>query len=133
MDRKEIIGAVFAVIGLISWTIYSTSQTAKLAHAQQEAAQAAAQEAAAAAAAAPAPEPVATPATPASPAAPTATPDAKTPEEAAPAEQIEKLATSSVEYSFTNLGGGIARALLFHHTAEKAGSNVDLKEFGAIP
>jgi len=47
------------------------------------------------------------------------------------AESLQKAASPSVEYSFTNLGGGIARAALLKHEGEK-GSHVVLNEFGSL-
>lgn len=47
-------------------------------------------------------------------------------------ETTENVTTPSVEYAFTNHGGGIARASLLKHQAEK-GSNVALNEFGTLP
>jgi YidC/Oxa1 family membrane protein insertase len=55
-----------------------------------------------------------------------------TPTESGVAENTDKVATPSVEYAFTNLGGGISRATLLKHQAEK-GSNVALNEFGTLP
>ncbi len=126
MDRKGIAGVVFAVLGLMAWTIYTTRETQKARLAELELAQAAAAKA-----------PTETPAT--SPeAAPAATPSVpvdQAPKQAPSAEvpaSLETLATASVEYTFTNLGGGLARALLRKHNAEN-GSNVVLNEFGTIP
>jgi len=48
------------------------------------------------------------------------------------AESIHKIANDSVEYSFTNLGGGIARAVLLKHDSEN-GNKVALNEFGTLP
>jgi YidC/Oxa1 family membrane protein insertase len=48
------------------------------------------------------------------------------------AEVVEKAASPSVEYAFTSRGGGITRAVLLKHAAEK-GSNVALNEFGTLP
>lgn len=47
-------------------------------------------------------------------------------------EQLQKVSSPAVEYDFTNLGGGIARAILLNHMAE-AGKNVTLNEFGSLP
>jgi YidC/Oxa1 family membrane protein insertase len=57
--------------------------------------------------------------------------------EVAPAEKpveetITKATSPSAEYHFTNLGGGIARAVLLKHEAE-GGRPVTLNEFGSTP
>lgn len=117
---------MLAVLGLVSWQFYYARETQKAARAVQEAALVAPAKAPAEAPVVPAPAaPVAAEAPAADQAAkPVASPDA-------PAS-LEKLATASVEYTFTNLGGGLSRALLRKHNAEN-GSNVVLNEFGSIP
>ncbi len=117
---------MLAVLGLVSWQFYYARETQKAARAEQEAALVAPAKAPAEAPVVPAPAaPVAAEAPAADQAAkPVASPDA-------PAS-LEKLATASVEYTFTNLGGGLSRALLRKHNAEN-GSNVVLNEFGSIP
>lgn len=121
MDRKGIIGIVIPAIILLFWWQYNAKEMNKLAaaraaqQAEQAKVEAEAQKAAAAA-------------TPAAPAAAAATP--KT-EPAAP-EQLDTLNTESVDYTFTTHGGGIARALLKKHEAER-GTRMTLNEFGDVP
>ncbi len=126
MDRKGIIGVVLAVLGLMAWQIYTTHESQKAARLQQEAALIAA-------ANAPVEAPVAAPADAPAPAvAPSgdqAPKPASSPEEPA---TLENLSTPSVDYTFTNLGGGLARAVLKKHNAEN-GDNVVLNEFGPTP
>ena len=132
MDRKGIIGIALAIVGIICWQIYYTRETQKAMQARREAI------AAAAAAATPPPQTsgqAASGAEQQAPAgdqtAPSVAPPAA-PLEAAVPENLTKLATQTVEYSFTNLGGGIARTVLLEHVAEE-NRNVVLNEFGSIP
>src|SRR5215207_2260555 len=103
MDRKGIIAVALAIITLVGWTIYNQRQIEKARVAHRVAVAEAEKS-----------KPAATPApvTP-SPAAPVvpAVPDA------APAveEKTETLSNGKVDYTFSNLGGGIARALLRTH------------------
>jgi YidC/Oxa1 family membrane protein insertase len=131
MDRKGILGILAAVIGLVCWQIYFTRETQKALRAQEAAAaQAAAQ--AAANPTAPAPgtaTPTPTPALEASPPQPPAPAAAEAPPVP---EQVQKIATESAEYTFTNRGGGLARVVLLHHAAEKD-AKVVMNEFGKIP
>lgn len=123
MDRKGILGIVLAITALVCWQLYYTRETGKALREHQE------KMAAAAAAATPAP---ATPAPDARTAPAASAAPAPAVSETAAAEQIEKISTPSVEYSFTNLGGGISRALLVQHHAEND-AKVVLNEFGKIP
>jgi len=125
MDRKGIIAVALAVIGLISWQIYYTRETQKALRAQQEAA-------AIAAAAAPAETAASVPAATPAPAPATTVAAPETPPIEAPTAVVENLSTDAVDYAFTNLGGGIASALLKQHLAEKE-EKVRLNEFGIIP
>ena len=50
----------------------------------------------------------------------------------ATSEKTEKATSPSVDYFFTNLGGGIAKAILLTHLGEN-GANVALNEFGTVP
>jgi YidC/Oxa1 family membrane protein insertase len=129
MDRKGIIGMALAVVGLVLWQIYYTRETQRVVRAQEEANR---QAAAAAARAAPVTQPPVLTAPPVEAVAATRPDDAVAPAEPVLAEKIEKLASSSVEYSFTNRGGGIASARLLRHVAEKD-ARVVLNEFGSIP
>jgi YidC/Oxa1 family membrane protein insertase len=48
--------------------------------------------------------------------------------------KTEVLNTGAVEYTFTNIGGGIARAKLRDHVIDKkSGNHVVINEFGTIP
>ncbi|MDB6153814.1 MAG: yidC [Chthoniobacteraceae bacterium] len=127
MDRKGILGIVLSVFALLAFEFfYYIPATQK---AQREAAEAAA----AAALAAPAVPVEQAPATPAPAVASGASPEAPAVPAApiaAPA-QIDTLANSAVEYSFTNLGGGISKAKLIRHTSES--QNVTLNLFGTLP
>lgn len=57
---------------------------------------------------------------------------AETPSEPAVQEQTQKFDSPSVQYVFSNLGGGISRAELLKHTVENGG-NVTLNESGDVP
>ena len=121
MDRKGIIAVSLSIAVLIGWTIWNSQEMAKVA-AQQAKEKTAAAEVAAQAKAA-------EPATPA--------PDAPAPAPAAPVdpaveEKTEEVVSPSVTYKFSNLGGGIATALLQKHEAER-GQKMTLNEFGSIP
>ena len=123
MDRKGIIAVTLSIITLLVWWHFNNQEMQKIAAARQ-AAQAVAAEKAARELAEQGPG--AAPAT-----APTAAPAAPAPEPVAPG-QIEVLATPLVDYTFTNLGGGIERALLKKHEGEE-GKKMVLNEFGSIP
>lgn len=126
MDRKGIIGIVLSVVGLIAWQIYSMGETQRAYRAQQEAAAIAAKNA-------PVVAPKNLPETALENPAPGATPPVPTAAVVASVPpQLEKLSTAVAEYTFTNLGGGIQKALLREHVAEKLG-NIVLNEFGSIP
>lgn len=126
MDRKSIIGIVAAVLGLICWNVYYTRQLQEYRVAEQAAKAEADARAAEDAKNAPPP-------TPNPVAAPLEAPATAAVEPSAP-EQVEKLATSSVEYAFTNLGGGLLRATLLNHVVDRAAATkVVLNEFGVIP
>src|SRR5687768_12894930 len=118
MDRKGIIAVALSILTLIAWYYYNTIEMKKVAAARaQEEVVAAAQ----------APQPVA--ATPTA-AAPSAAPvPAPAPGEPTVPEQIEVLPTATVDYTFSNLGGGIAKALLKNHEGER-GTKMALNEFG---
>lgn len=133
MDKKSILGILVAVAGLICWNIYYTRQLQDYRAAEQAARDAAAAKAAEEAKNQPPAPTVSAPATVIAPpvAAPPAPPVAVEP---VVSEQIEKLSTKSVEYAFTNLGGGLQRAKLFEHLMDKSSrQNVVLNEFGSIP
>ena len=127
MDRKGIVGLILVVALFGGWNYFyiRKSQEAALARQQIEAA-AAAEEAAK-----PKPAPVPGETTPAAPVAP-GNPGTPAPElEAAAPEKLEKVSTSAAEYAFTSRGGGIQRATLLQHFAEKD-SHVVMNQFGTI-
>src|SRR5687768_7237041 len=99
MDKKSIIGILLAVVGLVAYQIHWTKQQRAYNEWQQQ--QKAIAEAKAAEDAKNNPQPIAGTATPTAPA------PAAPPIEVPMDEQIEKVSTKSVEYHFTNLGGGI--------------------------
>ncbi len=118
MDRKGIIAIVAAIAVLLGWTQYYSRQMAKYQEERRVF------DAANKPKATPAPETAGvTPSTTAAPGAPgTAAPAA--PGEPAVAERTEQITTPAVDYTFTNLGGGIARAALLQH---KTGKNVPVQ------
>lgn len=120
MDRKGIIAVALAIIVMVVWQVVYAPKL------MPPPAKRAAETAAPAAAT---PKTMAATATP--PQAATASADAGTAAPAA-AETILKVASPSVEYAFTNLGGGIARAVLLKHDGEKD-QHVALNEFGRMP
>ncbi|MEA3212489.1 MAG: YidC/Oxa1 family rane protein insertase [Chthoniobacter sp.] len=120
MDRKGIIAVALAVITLFAWTIYNQREIEK-ATALRRAAAAEQQRKKAAE------EPV-----PPAPAVSAPAPEALPPGEAPVEEKSEKLASPAVEFTFSNLGGGIASALLLTHEAER-GKRMVINEFGSVP
>jgi YidC/Oxa1 family membrane protein insertase len=136
MDRTGITAVTIAILTLIGWTVWNQKEVQKVTAARAEVAKANAAAAEAEAKAnPPAPE-----SNPQAAAGKTADANGKpadaagaTPAEPAPAlEKIEKLSGPSVEYAFSNLGGGIASATLKTHEAER-GTRMVLNEFGSIP
>ena len=117
MDRKGILGLIVAVALFGTWEFFYFRKTQEAAQARQ---QAEAEEAAK-----PKPE-AAAPATTVNPAAPTPA------LEAAVSEKVESVSNTAADYAFTNLGGGIRRATLLEHLAEKEGSHIVLNQFGTI-
>ncbi len=132
MDRKGIIAISLSIITLIAWIVYNNREMQKVTAARAEAATAAAEKAAlepkepSTAAS----EPGATPATP-SPVTEHTKTGTGTFTLTLP-EVNETLPTASVDYTFSNLGGGLARTLLKNHEGER-GTKMVLNEFGAIP
>jgi YidC/Oxa1 family membrane protein insertase len=120
MDRKGIIAVALAVITLFAWTFFNQREVEKAAALRRAAA---AEEALKKAAEQPA-TPEASAAVPA--------PAASAPVGPAVEEKIEVLSGPKVEFTFTNLGGGIAKALLLDHEAER-GQRVAINEFGPTP
>ncbi|MEQ1860888.1 MAG: YidC/Oxa1 family insertase periplasmic-domain containing protein [Chthoniobacteraceae bacterium] len=120
MDKKGIFGIVLCVIGLVGWQVYQGKQLAayQVAKAAYDAEMAKL-------------EPATKPATaPGSPQAPAVVAPAAPVVE----EKPEKLRTSSAEYVFTNLGGGISRVTLDDHVIETARkTKVVINEFGTTP
>lgn len=117
MDRKGIIAVALAIITLIGWTFYNQKKLNEAAEARRQAAVVEAQKQAEA------------PKTPEVPAAPAQSAPAPVPAEE---EKTEVLGGPMVEYTFSNLGGGISKALLRTHEAEK-GHRMVINEFGPTP
>ncbi len=128
MDKKGIIGIIFAVIGLVAWQFHQSRQM----QAYQAAKAAYDAEMAKVEAAKPATGPAKTPAS--TPLEATAAAPATAPAAPKVPESLEKLRTKSAEYIFTNLDGGLSRVTLDDHVVDKSGgARVVLNEFGAIP
>src|SRR5262245_27221979 len=110
MDRKGIIAVTLSVIVLVVWWVYNDKEMKKLAaaNAAQVEVEKAKAEAEAKAKGTTAPATTAT----------TSAPEI-TPAQPAAEEKTEELPTTSVNYLFTNLGGGIKRARLNNHEAER--------------
>lgn len=127
MDKKGILGIALAIVGLVAWQIYYNKQLRTWQEYQQTVAAEEAKKAEAAAKEAAArPATAATPGLEAPSPAPAATPEVP--------EKVETINTGVVQYSFTNLGGGISRALLTKHEIDtKTKAPVVLNEFGSIP
>ena len=123
MDRKGILGLVVVVALFGAWNFFYIRRSQEAAQARQQAEAVAAAEEAAKPKAAPV-----DPTSPTSPTSPTATPPVL---EAVSLEKIESVSTTAADYSFTNLGGGIRRATLLEHFAEKK-NRVVLNQFGGI-
>lgn len=121
MDRTGKIVIALAIVGLFAWTVVNQRHMEQIKVARQAAAAA---EQLRKAAEEPKPETPAIEAATSTPASPVAAP--------APTEQTETLANSLVEFTFTNLGGGIARAALLKHEAE-SGKRMVINEFGSTP
>jgi len=124
MDRKGILGLIVVVALFGAWQIYYFRRTAEAEKARKEAAIAAAEAAAQ--------KPKTAPAAPPDTASPGTAPKPEIPLESTVEKKTEHLATSSVDYEFTNLGGGLERATLLHHLAEKE-NRVVVNLFGTIP
>ncbi len=132
MDKKGIIAIALAIVGLVAYQIHQSKvmmeYRVKLkAWEDAEAARLAAQ---------PPPSPEAVAATPGAPGTPATPGTTAQPAPAAPPVEAktEVFNTGSVEYTFTNIGGGIARAKLRNHVIDKKTANpVILNEFGHIP
>ncbi len=123
MDRKGIAAVSLAVAVLIAWVIFNNKEMTRVAAVQAKEKAAAAEVAALTKAAEPIAPDSATPAPAAAPAVPTVP---------AAEEKREELSGPSVDYTFSNLGGGIATARLKTHEAER-GIRMTLNEFGDIP
>ncbi len=122
MDRKGIIAVTLSVITLFAWTFHNNREMEKGAALRRAAV--AAEQAKKAAEAPPkleAPAPVAAPVA-----------SAATPTEPSVPEKLETLKGPAVELTFSNLGGGIAKALLPKHEAER-GQPMVINEFGPTP
>jgi YidC/Oxa1 family membrane protein insertase len=119
MDRTGKIVIALAIAGLLAWTVVNQRNLEKIKAARQAAA-AEIQLRKAAETPTPLETPAAVPVANVPPAIPTV-----------PA-QTETLANPAVEFTFTSLGGGIARAVLLHHEAE-SGKRMVINEFGPTP
>lgn len=125
MDKKGILGITLAIVGLVAWQLYYSKQVKEYQAYQQAVAAEEAKKAEAKAK-----EVAAQPTVPVAPnveaAATPATPPAQ--------EKVESFDTGSVQFKFTNLGGGISRAVLPNHEIDtKTKLDVVLNEFGSIP
>ncbi|MEO8353804.1 MAG: hypothetical protein ABI680_18915, partial [Chthoniobacteraceae bacterium] len=132
MDKKSIFILLAAVAGLVAWQVHQGKRLAEYRVAKE------AYDKAVAETAAKNPAPPIAPATP----GPDATANAAAPTpvappavvEPAPEKKMVEVSTSLVDYSFTNLGGGIETAKLLHHIiSKKDGRDVVMNEFGEIP
>jgi len=136
MDRKGIIAVVLAIIVLVFWQINYSRQMGEYAKAKEAAEKVEKEKAKAA-------NPAATPTsagTTASGATVTAGTPGQPPAEPHVDQKLEKVPSPSVDYTFTNLGGGIAQAVLLDHIAEHGtlqrgdqDTKVTLNEFGDTP
>jgi len=123
MDRTAWIAITLCVLGLVVWQIYVVNQT-RPKPLSAGATPAATLSPSPTFAASPAPPPFGSPAAIPSPSPIPATP--------AFTEVKETLRNSDVEFHLTNRGGGIAEAVLLHHTAE-GGKRVSLNSGDHIP
>ena len=123
MDRKGILGLIVVVALFGAWNFYyiRKSQDAALARQQVETAAVVAE------AANPKPDPTPAPVPPVPGASVPNTPAL----EATVSEKIENVSSGAAEYAFTSAGGGIKRATLLEHFAEKD-SKVVLNQYGTI-
>ncbi len=119
MDRTSVIAVAAAVTVLVGWEFWYAPKMARQQAAQRPVAAATA--------------PTLAANTPTSPVTPPSFQPAKPlpATEPAVAETITKAATLSAQYEFTNIGGGIERAVLLKHDAERG--PVTLNEFGSVP
>src|SRR4051812_46921765 len=118
MDRIGKFVVALAIVALVFWTIFNQKEMNKIAAARQAAA--AEEQAKKAAEQPPAVEASATAAAPSAP-APALPPPVE--------EKTEKLTSPVLELTFSNLGGGISKAVLVKHEAEQ-GKPMVINEFG---
>ena len=128
MDRKGIIAVTLSMIILVWWQFDTQKKTAQYRKAQEEAA---------ALATPPAGTPVGTPAASAPAAGGTAAgaqpaPEVRPTESDVP-ETKETITAASSEYTFTNLGGGIATIKLLEHKGVKEGENIVINQNANYP
>lgn len=130
MDRQGKIAVALAILVLLVWQFYFSHESQKVIDQRKQAttaAEAAAKEKAAS-------EQMqgvdAPPITADAPVLPTAT--ATAPQVPLEPAKIETISAVSADYSFSNLGGGMTKALLRNHEAER-GTKMALNEFGTIP
>ncbi len=113
MDKKGAIAVAIAMAVMIIWQLkFAPKPTPPLPQPAQASASA-------------------SPAASAAPAMPATETKPVQPTEQAIAESVQKVTTPSAEYAFTNLGGGISRAVLSKYPAENG--NVTMNEFGSLP
>ncbi len=122
MDKKGIIAVSLAIITLVVWQIKFAPKMVPPKKPQTAAATSGSSTAPTPAAVVQSPPLV----------APEPKPPAPTADQQGVAEKTETAKSPAVDYLFTNLGGGIAKAVLLNHEGEN-GSNVALNEFGSIP
>jgi YidC/Oxa1 family membrane protein insertase len=120
MDRQGKIAVAIAIAVLLGWMVYEQKHPPQPAPDQASPTPAAQASVSGTDATA----------TPATTAGAVATP-APAVEENVP-EQTQNFQTPSVDYTFTNIGGGIARATLLQHIAED-GNHVVLNDFDTVP
>ncbi|MEI8342655.1 MAG: hypothetical protein WCH43_14120, partial [Verrucomicrobiota bacterium] len=127
MDKKGIIAVAIAIITLVVWQIYfAPKPPVPSAQAAVKGAGTPASQQLSSPSAAPTAAPSVAPATTAD--------KSKTPvpAEASVEPKTETVTSPEVDYLFTNLGGGISRALLKEHKGDNE-TNVTLNEHGAFP
>ena len=117
MDRTSVIGIGLALL-IFAWANYQTIQDQKRHPRPQPTPEAASNPAPSATT----PEPLPVPSTPVE----------QKPAQAVP-EQTQTVATASTEYTFTNLGGGIATLKLLGHQGAQPGERMVLNTFASHP
>lgn len=131
MDRTGKIGIALSIVVLVVWQVFYSKQMEQALVVQEHAAQVAAANNATSPV-----EGKAAPILPATPPVAVITPSAPVvqiaPSATAIPKVLEKFKSKEVEWTFSNLGGGVERAELLNHRAEGE-KCVVLNEFGGIP